>query len=187
MKKINRKRLNNKGFTLIELLAVVILLALVVGFVIPNVFDMVDSAKLKAIYNDSRSVADSIDKMYAGDMLVTDSTKMKLGTTFTNTANDGEWHCLGGLPNVNNANNSTTLINVLGITGSDLVLTGNTPTKNTSGNYEITTATCSALRYNETVGAYELLFVSAEGGKYDLSTLNYAFSRAGAARTLITD
>ena len=46
MRKINRKKLDNKGFTLIELLAVVVILAIVLGLVINSgVLGSVDNSK----------------------------------------------------------------------------------------------------------------------------------------------
>ena len=200
MKKINRKRLNNKGFTLVELLAVVILLALVVGFALPNVFDMIDNAKIKSIYNDSRTVVDSINKMYASDMIEQNPIKQKLGTNFINQTTKGNWICFQELQKVNNGGKQATLLEVLGITDTDLVMRGTVPTYDaTEKKYvlvhsqtgsDVSKNTCSALRYNKTAGSYEVFFMSKEGGKYYVSSLttpNYAFSRATASNKLITD
>ena len=64
MKKINRKRLNNKGFTLVELLAVIIILAIVVGISIPSITSIINGSKNSALGVATESAYDYIRDQY---------------------------------------------------------------------------------------------------------------------------
>ena len=55
MKKIYRKRLNNKGFTLVELLAVIVVLAIVMGIAAVAITNVLDSTRKNAFVASARS------------------------------------------------------------------------------------------------------------------------------------
>lgn len=59
--KVNARHLQNQGgFTLLELLVVLMIIALLAGFVGPKVFSNVDSAKEKTAQRQMRSLADTL-------------------------------------------------------------------------------------------------------------------------------
>lgn len=59
------KRLNKKGFTLVELLAVIIILAIVVGFSIPAMTNIINDSKNKALGVAVDAAADYLTDQYA--------------------------------------------------------------------------------------------------------------------------
>ena len=64
MKKIDRKRLNNKGFTLIELLAVVVILAVVMGIAMTNVLSSMNKARGGSLSDSATSIAQAFNTKY---------------------------------------------------------------------------------------------------------------------------
>ncbi len=213
MRKVNRKKLNNKGFTLVELLAVVVILALVMGIAASSMLNTMNSSRKSTLHSAAQTAASNLNNWIADDMLATTVSEQKLGndfikhtqgiagTSFKNasgsdeTVNPGkdQWICLGqdSISNVSNKGTSATLLNVLGLSGDDIVIGTNTPTKSeVDGTYTITdNLTCSALRYNSSTGGYEFLLVAKDGGKYYVAseTNNYAFSRASGPNKSIND
>ncbi len=73
MKKINRKKLNNKGFTLIELLAVVVILAVVMGIALTNVLGSMNKARLGSVADSAQVVAKGLTQEYAESMVTGDT------------------------------------------------------------------------------------------------------------------
>ena len=65
MKKINRKRLNNKGFTLIELLAVVVILAVVMGIAMTSVLSSMNNSRKSSLENSAKSLQQGITTKYS--------------------------------------------------------------------------------------------------------------------------
>lgn len=59
------KRLNKKGFTLVELLAVIIILAIVVGFSIPAMTNIINDSKNKALGVAVDAASDYLTDQYA--------------------------------------------------------------------------------------------------------------------------
>ena len=194
MRKVNRKKLNNKGFTLVELLAVVVILALVMGIAASNMLNTMNSSRKSTLHSAAQTAASNLNNWVLDDMLATTTTEQKLGNNFikaTQTTSPNTWICLGSssIANVSNKGRAATLLNVLGLSGDDIVISSSAPTKSGSA-YKITdNSTCSALRYNTSTGGYEFLLVAKNGGKYYVAseTNNYAFSRASGPNKSIND
>lgn len=168
MRKINRKKLDNKGFTLIELLAVVVILAIVLGLVINSgVLGSVDNSKRTLFLSATQKNAVVLNSWAAEDSLVMDAKEKKLGQEFLSTTMSGEWICLSDNMVINNGGSSTTLVKALGLNNSDIVI-GTNFVKETRDSSGIVTAdpSCSAIRYDSSKDGYELLLVAAPGGKY---------------------
>ena len=192
MKKINRKRLNNKGFTLIELLAVVVILAIVMGIAATSVLTSINNSRKSSLYSAAQNAANTLNTWVSEDMLVTDNSKKKLGDTFVNNTQGtgaNTWICFGSdsIKTITNGGTSATLLNALGFgdNGTGLVI-GATFAEETDS----TLPTCSALRYNTSSGGYEVVLVAANGGKYYVSNeanKNFAYSRAQGPGESISD
>lgn len=200
MKKVNnRKRLNNKGFTLVELLAVVVILALVMGIAASSMLNTMNSSRKSTLHSAAQTAASNLNNWIADDMLATTASEQKLGNTFitnTQSTNVNTWICLDTTTTISNKGTPATLVNVLGLSTDDIVISTVSP--GSAGAYTIksddatvTNNTCSAYRYNSSTGGYEFLLVAKNGGKYyvaaDGAGKNYAFSRAAGPNTMIND
>ena len=81
MKRINRKKLNNKGFTLIELLAVVVILAVVMGIAMNSVLSSMNNSRMGSLVNSAESTAQIFQSKYAEAMVVGETaTTLKLAS-----------------------------------------------------------------------------------------------------------
>lgn len=69
MKKINRKRLNNKGFTLIELLAVVVILAVVMGIAMTSVLSAMNKSRGGSLADSSIVIANAFNQKYTESLI----------------------------------------------------------------------------------------------------------------------
>lgn len=209
MKKVNRKRLNNKGFTLIELLAVVVILSIVMGITGNAVLNSINNSRISTLHSTAQNAANTLNTWISEDMLVLNNGDRKLGDAFI-TATQGSgtkdtWICLDTLVIMNAASGtpSKKLTEALSLSTADFI-TSNDKYKNasnrevkaaapTSGTtYTIDNSTntkCSAVRYNSSISGYEILLVAKSGGKYFVTSKNnnYAFSRATASGVNITD
>lgn len=85
MKKINRKKLNNKGFTLIELLAVVVILAVVMGIAMTSVLSSMNSSRKGSLQNSAESTSQIFQNKYA-EAMVSGGTANIFGDN-----NNGTW------------------------------------------------------------------------------------------------
>ena len=64
MKKINRKKLNNKGFTLIELLAVVVILAVVMGIATNSVLSSMNKSRGGSLSDSTAVIVNAFNTKY---------------------------------------------------------------------------------------------------------------------------
>lgn len=76
MKRINRKKLNNKGFTLIELLAVVVILAVVMGIAMTSVLSSMNNSRKGSLENSATSVAQAFQTKYSESMVTQSMSKV---------------------------------------------------------------------------------------------------------------
>lgn len=73
------KKINKKGFTLIELLAVIVVLALIMVLVLPNVMDSMNSAKQQTfLLYANRMVSAAMDKRASDELVGTASNCYKI-------------------------------------------------------------------------------------------------------------
>ena len=168
------KRLNRKGFTLIELLAIIVILAIIVVVTVPSIIITISNARVQSIWNLAGGVANSYDTAVAQDLLATTPTLKGANAT-------ASWQCMGSIMQTTEAGGDTSvsLADVLDLSASDLVLTGNPPTES-NGNLTVVTGTCSAIRVKAN-GAAEVLLVANTGGRFAISGKTvYALSSADA-------
>ena len=213
LKNINRRKLNNKGFTLIELLAVVVILAIVMGIAATSVLSSINNSRSSTLLSTAQNAANQLNTWASEDALATEIGNMHIGTdsefykAVVSGDKAGTWVCLSDDLTVNNGGSKVGILTALGLKGAadgatgdnkgDIVVGGSRPTVNdgkTAGTKAGTTATrgtCSAVRYNTKIGAYEILLTANKQGKYyvakDSDAKNYAFSRASAYATQIGD
>lgn len=69
MKKIDRKKLNNKGFTLVELLAVVVILAVVIGIAMTNVLSSMNKARGGSLEDSAITIAQAFNTKYTESLV----------------------------------------------------------------------------------------------------------------------
>ncbi len=207
MRLLRNRKLNNKGFTLIELLAVIVILAIVMGISATSVLNSINSSRKSSLHSTAQNAANNLNTWISEDMIVTNNDEKKLGDAFVQTTQTGKWMCLKDLMIMNKKGSvSTKLSDALSLNEKDIdLISSSKPTdpsesSPTTGVPNVTGSagggTCSALRYNESTGGYELLLVAINGGKYYVSAggyaaagsnKNYAFSRASGPGIGITD
>ena len=199
LKNIKRKKLNNKGFTLIELLAVVVILAIVMGIAATNVLNSINNSRRSSLYSLAQNAANTLNTWVTEDMMVTENNKKKLGDSWISNSQTGNWICLGStgatvtgvtgntnIEKIENGGNQVKLIDALSFNDTDLIIKpDNAFSKQTSSS----DPSCSALRYNKSIGGYELVLVAKNGGKYYVSSdkFHYAYSRAQGPNLDVSD
>mgnify|MGYP002620396832 CR=1 FL=1 len=193
------RKLNNKGFTLIELLAVIVILAIVMGIAANSVINSINNSRKSSLYSAAQNAANTLNTWVTEDAVEISDNKKHLGavfTTATQVTSPNTWLCLnssgvekivnmaGSATEGTNATPGVNLLSALNISTNDIVI-GTSYTAAT----EAANPTCSAIRYNTTSGAYEMLLVAKNGGKYFVSnsTLNYAYSSASGSNALPTN
>lgn len=214
LKNINRRKLNNKGFTLIELLAVVVILAIVMGIAATSVLSSINNSRSSTLLSTAQNAANQLNTWASEDALATEIGNMHIGTdsefykAVVSGDKAGTWVCLSDDLIVNNGGSKVGILTALGLKGAadgatgdnkgDIVVNDSTKpdvkngeTPGTKAGTTATRETCSAVRYNTKIGAYEILLTANKQGKYyvakDGDSKNYAFSRASAYATQIGD
>lgn len=61
MKKLLKKRLNQKGLTLIELLAVIVILAIVAAIAVPAIGNIIENSRIKAAKSDAVMILNAVN------------------------------------------------------------------------------------------------------------------------------
>lgn len=199
-------KLNNKGFTLIELLAVVVILAIVMGIAATSVLSSINNSRNSTLLSTAQNAANQLNTWAAEDALATTTSTMHIGTNseffkaVAASGKNGSWVCLSDSLTINNGGNPVSVLVALGLKGAadnsagDIVINTTGFTKGDNGKYAYTgnlRSNCSAVRYNNAIGGYEIFLAANNQGKYyvanDGDTKNYAFSRASGYATVISD
>lgn len=111
MKKLLKKRLNQKGLTLIELLAVIVILAIVAAIAIPAISNLIENSRVGAIKSDALN-AISAANLYQADGNAIDATN-GVAVSALQTA--------GYLDNIGQMDDANLVVKVA---GNDLVFDG---------------------------------------------------------------
>ena len=162
------KKLNRKGFTLIELLAVIVILAIIVALVFPQITNVIDSSKISTIHSNAKNVVNWWQTTVNADALVTDSSKWQISKELKSavylSSSQDKWRCISAISGFAEA---------AGLSDTDYQLSGTIPNGTT-----VKSSTCSAIKYTSSM-ELEVLLVAAEGGKnYIAGKTTYAFSTA---------
>lgn len=197
LKNINRRKLNNKGFTLIELLAVVVILAIVMGIAATSVLNSINNSRKSSLYSTAQNAANTLNTWISEDMIETNNANKKLGDNFVTNSQTDNWICFDtDTTKITNGGNEASLVSALSLSSDDVVIKSGTFAKETidpSTKKVTALPSCSAYRYNKGTGAYEVVLVAKENGKFWVSNngtggvLNFAYSRASAAGTSISE
>lgn len=197
LKNINKRKLNNKGFTLIELLAVVVILAIVMGIAATSVLNSINNSRKSSLYSTAQNAANTLNTWISEDMIETNNANKKLGDNFVTNSQTDNWICFDtDTTKITNGGNEASLVSALSLSSDDVVIKSGTFAKETidpSTKKVTALPSCSAYRYNKGTGAYEVVLVAKENGKFWVSNngtggvLNFAYSRASAAGTSISE
>lgn len=157
-------KLNRKGFTLVELLAVIVILAIIIALVFPQVSNVLNSSKVSTIYSNSKVIV----KWWELQM-VSDKENSLIPDGMQNSLSE-EWQCMGNV----SATDGTKFYEMVNLSENDFVFVGDVPVDGKA----VTNNTCSAVRYFPNSGL-EVLLVAKEGGKnYTAGMVTYGFSTA---------
>ncbi len=177
------KKLNRKGFTLIELLAVIVILAIILVVTVPNIINSINDARVSSIHNLAVSAANTYDNAFAQDLVGVNVNNKLLGTIpeYVST----EWQCLDKFStNMTSAataaavTDTTNLVNILGLSTSDIVLSGTGVTAPANSATSFTSSNCSSIRIMSN-GSAEILLIAKNGGKFYVAQYHtYAISSA---------
>ena len=199
----NRKKLDNKGFTLIELLAVIVILAIVMGISATSVLNSINQSRVSSLLSAAQNAANTLNTWTSEDALITDTSTMHIGTDSefykqVVTNGGGNWICLNDALTIKNAGSTISVLKALSLNGAadgtsgDIIISTDAkksvvPTKGSA-----TRANCSAVRYNNRLGAYEIFLSANNQGKYYVAkngdaNANFAYSRASKTGEQIGD
>ena len=152
MKRINRKKLNNKGFTLIELLAVVVILAVVMGIATNSVLSSMNKSRGGSLSDSAMVIANAFNTKYTESLV--DGTPSDVygdilgsgaGYNFTDTS----FYFLAGA-----------LADTFNISADTFDLTA-------AGSLDATTgAKSSFVHFNADNGKFTVCLFAKEGGSY---------------------
>ena len=194
MRKLN---LNKKGFTLIELLAVIVILAIIIMLVFPQITNVMNSSKVSLIHSKAKELSKWWDTTTSADELMVSSSEWTIpaklrefitgeGVTVEGTKKGGvgNWVCIGDVKATDDEGKNISLAEIMEITDTEFKLTGvitNLPSGDVPSNGvvpQLTNANCSAIRYRANEGIDILLVAKSGGRQYVAGKTTYAFSSA---------
>ena len=173
------KKLNRKGFTLVELLAVIVILAIIVGIVFPQIMNSINNSRVSAIHTSAKEIVRWWENAVAADALITVESERQIPIDMlsgTTGVQQNKWKCLDEV-----TGNGKSLFEIAGLSANDLVtasgVTGATISDNlVPSGTTVTNTTCSAIRYND-AGGVDVLLVAKNGGRYYVSgKVTYGYS-----------
>ena len=171
------KKLNRKGFTLIELLAVIVILAIIIALVFPQITNVIDNSKISTIHSNAKGIVSWWNTTISADAIVSSEDERQIPSDIPDKITT-TWQCVGSITSTKKP--SETFASVAGISGSDYVLTGDEPSGTT-----VASGTCSAVRYSSSTRELEVLLVAASGGKnYIAGKVTYAFSTDDSGKSV---
>ncbi|WP_392453983.1 prepilin-type N-terminal cleavage/methylation domain-containing protein [Chryseomicrobium aureum] len=91
MKKLLKKRLNQKGLTLIELLAVIVILAIIAAIAVPAIGNLIENSRYNAIK------ADAVNALNAANLYYTENPDAADGVLISTLETDGYLDSAGNL------------------------------------------------------------------------------------------
>lgn len=169
------RKLNKKGFTLIELLAVIVILAIIIMLVFPQITNVMNGSKVSTIHSKAKGLVEWWNTSEQADALLSGNRTIPEGIKNAVVATGDTWTCIGSI-----SSGSDKLSELFDITSTDYVLTGTAPT--TGGN--VTNNTCSAVRYTSKNGIEVLLVAASTGKQYISGKVTFAFSTATAGNEI---
>ncbi len=203
MKLLKNKRLNNKGFTLIELLAVIVILAIVMGISAQSVLNSINQSRVSSLLSTAQNAANQLNTWTSEDSLITETATMHIGTDSSFyqevvTDHPDTWVCLNNDLEVNNGGKPIGILKALSLNGAadgssgDVIVSNVAPTIAADGTYTVSRTNCSAVRYNVSLGSFEIFLSANNQGKYYVAkngntNANFAFSRASKTGEPIAD
>ena len=166
------KKLDRKGFTLVELLAVIVILAIIIALVFPQITNVIDNSKISTIHSNAKSVVSWWGTTISADAMVPEDQWQISNTVKTavyNSSNVNKWVCIDSVSGFADA---------AGLSATDYKFNGNPPVGTT-----VDSGTCSAIKYTSS-GELEVLLVAETGGKnYIAGKTTYAFSTATSSES----
>ena len=172
------KKLNRKGFTLIELLAVIVILAIIIALVFPQITNVIDNSKISTIHSNAKGIVSWWNTTISADAIVSDESQRQIPSDIPDKITT-TWQCVGSITSTKKLD--ATFASVAGLSESDYVLIGTPP----SGDYTVGDETCSAVRYSSATRELEVLLVAASGGKnYIAGKVTYAFSTDDSGKSV---
>lgn len=169
------KKLNRKGFTLIELLAVIVILAIIIALVFPQITNVIDNSKISTIHSNAKGIVSWWNTTISADAIVSDESQRQIPSDIPDKITT-TWQCVGSITSTKKP--GATFASVAGISESDYVLTG-------TAEESVKSDTCSAVRYSDATRELEVLLVAASGGKnYIAGKVTYAFSTDDSGKSV---
>lgn len=160
MRKINRKRLNNKGFTLIELLAVVIILAIVMGLAANGILNSINNSRKSSLVSAAKNAANTLNTWSTDDEVAMDVSTRHFDTKFVETLTTANGAYVQ-LDNTDLVVNGKQLMKTLNLSAADFII----ECAAIQGGGKETVPKCSGIKY-DTVNGFQIVLVAKDGGKY---------------------
>ena len=155
MKKINKRRLNNKGFTLIELLAVIVILAVVMGIATNSVLTSMNNARGGSLIDSAEIVKRDMSNRLMSAQLNNTTGGAIAGTSLVVGTSGASYI-------------TKSFVKEFGLSDTDYNFIADNGTLAIGATADVT-ATNSFVYYNATDNSFVVCLSAKAGGKYDVS------------------